>query len=319
MLNMVRFVEEALNDEILELCLPQSRGDSYKLQLLKSVRDVQIRQAEAFDEYSREKMKLKEKYYALRESISEEMASIAASLPQDFWFRAIMNCSVVSENVTDEDKIALSYLKLLECHVIFDDPKDRSSRSDLPPGSYILTFHFRDNPFFENDILTKTYRMERDDHRELDKAIGTSILWKPGKDLTVKFMRKKNKNGREMTKRTKTDSFFNFFSPLNLSNFRGRHVGREEYEEVEDVIDADFEIGEVLRLDLIPNSILFYVGGVDSHEDSEEDHGYSTSSNEHQTDDSDTSTSTDDNDPNFRAEHVQPPPRAFTNQECNQQ
>ena len=54
----------------------------------------------------------------------------------------------------------------------------------------------------------------------LEKAEGTKIDWKTGKDVTVKIMKKKPKKGgkdaKPQIKTEKIESFFNFFSPPDV-------------------------------------------------------------------------------------------------------
>ena len=65
---------------------------------------------------------------------------------------------------------------------------------------------------------TKTYYMVDDEDPILERAEGTEIQWKSGKNLTVKIMKKKPKkggrgSGKPLTKTEPCESFFNFFSP----------------------------------------------------------------------------------------------------------
>lgn len=65
-------------------------------------------------------------------------------------------------------------------------------------------------------VLTKTYIMLDDDEPVLEKSEGSTIDWLPGKNVTVKVLKKKPKKGSTAKPQTKTeqvDSFFNFFSP----------------------------------------------------------------------------------------------------------
>jgi len=68
--------------------------------------------------------------------------------------------------------------------------------------------------------LVKTYIMLAEEEGVLEKAEGTKIDWKTGKDVTVKIMKKKPKKGgkdaKPQTKTEKIESFFNFFSPPDV-------------------------------------------------------------------------------------------------------
>ncbi|OSX79525.1 hypothetical protein BU14_0075s0015 [Porphyra umbilicalis] len=64
------------------------------------------------------------------------------------------------------------------------------------PWTFALHFHFRANPYFTNGVLTKTYTFsERGpvsalDHADLLHVGGTPIDWAPGKNVTVKVLRR---------------------------------------------------------------------------------------------------------------------------------
>jgi hypothetical protein len=105
---------------------------------------------------------------------------------------------------------------------------------------FTLSFHFRSNPYFDNEILSKEYilpgELPGSDEDEQDegadgeqagedndgpidgvkKIQGTDILWKAGKNLCVKMVSKKVKGGRGKPKKTvqkqeDVPSFFRFF------------------------------------------------------------------------------------------------------------
>ena len=67
----------------------------------------------------------------------------------------------------------------------------------LPEGETIgfkLDFTFAENEFFTNKVLTKTYIMaDTGDDPVLEKAEGTPIDWAPGKNVTVKVIKKKQR------------------------------------------------------------------------------------------------------------------------------
>lgn len=98
-----------------------------------------------------------------------------------------------------------------------------------------LAFVFSKNEYFEQEVLTKTYLMDPDDDDEcLTKAIGTDITWKPGKNVTVRMVQKKQKKkGKVRTIKVEepTDSFFQFFDPPE--------VPEEEDEMEEEEVCAD--------------------------------------------------------------------------------
>ena len=62
--------------------------------------------------------------------------------------------------ITESDEGALKYLKDI-----------RWARIDNPKG-FKLEFFFDTNPYFKNEVLTKTYHMIDEDEPILEKAIG---------------------------------------------------------------------------------------------------------------------------------------------------
>lgn len=54
-----------------------------------------------------------------------------------------------------------------------------------------LKFHFDANDYFTNTIITKEFELDGD---EITKSFGDKIEWKEGKNVTVKIVKKKNKN-----------------------------------------------------------------------------------------------------------------------------
>jgi nucleosome assembly protein 1-like 1 len=172
------------------------------------------------------------------------------------------------------------------------------------PYGYKLEFHFAENPYFANKVLTKTYELTNDidpkdpfsfEGPDLHRSLGCKIDWKPAKNVTVKLIKKKlkpkNKKGvpKIITKEEKQDSFFNFFTTIEkkpatnkspassgaedkaVVAVKGRHHADEEDEEEEDETElyriADFEIGQYLREKIIPKAILYYTGEYDGLED----------------------------------------------------
>lgn len=93
--------------------------------------------------------------------------------------------------------------------------------------SYTLEFFFGPNDNFTDAVLTKKYflrcKIDGEDPfafegPEIYKCVGCNINWKPGKNITVKTIKKKQKHKargavRTVSKQVPNDSFFNFFNP----------------------------------------------------------------------------------------------------------
>ena len=128
----------------------------------------------------------------------------------EFWVCAIGNLEGVSELVTERDNECILFLDNITC--------DENGEGT----GFTLKFHFRENPFFENKVLTKMYEIPNlllDDEPILKNVEGCEIKWKPGKCLTHTILKKKQKcktgkkagQVRTIIQKEKQESFFHFF------------------------------------------------------------------------------------------------------------
>jgi len=222
----------------------------------------------------------------------------------DFWLTIFKNVDMLQEMVQEADEPVLS--KLTDITVTF---------SESPMG-FTLHFFFAPNDYFSNNVLTKEYEMKCEPSEddpfsfegpEIFKCKGCTINWKePGKNLTVKTVKKKQKhkskgNVRTITKQVKNDSFFNFFDPPPISDDPDADVDPE----TQDLLTADFEIGHYIRDRIIPRAVLFFTG--EALEDDEFDE-------EEEEDEEGEEGEEEEDDPDFD------PAKAKANaQECKQQ
>lgn len=184
----------------------------------------------------------------------------------DFWLTIFRNVDLLAEMLQTKDEPILSHLQDIQLKLLSD------------PMGFTLEFHFEANEYFTNTVLTKTYEMkcspsEDDpfsfDGPEIVKCKGCKIDWKEGKDATKKTIKKKQKHKtksavRTIVKEVDTDSFFNFFSPPE-------QLDDEECEEaVQEVLNADFEIGHYIRERIVPRAVLYYTGEALEDEDDED-------------------------------------------------
>jgi len=98
--------------------------------------------------------------------------------------------------------------------------------------------------------------------------------------VTVKILKKKPRRGAPPTARpqTKTEpvpSFFSFFSPPEIPQTADevRELDEDAVEGLREEVEADFEVGMVLRDELIPDALRWYTGEAaqSDDEDDEED------------------------------------------------
>lgn len=217
-----------------------------------------------YDQYVRSRLELDARmFHQLGKNVQSRRRALVHSGDEHFWHHVILNHEVLSENVTEKDAQALLFLEDISCELATIDKPTLGIGEEkklYSIGSYCLTFRFRENPFFENQQLQKTYIMHDNDHEELAYPIGTTIHWKPGKNLTIRSVRKKRKDGTPVLKTYNADSFFNFFNPPVVPNDDDPYAADGTMmEEIEDVLDADYELGECIRNELIPRAFMHYI------------------------------------------------------------
>lgn len=232
----------------------------------------------------------------------------------DFWLNAMKNEETISDMIQECDEPILKHLTDIQLHFT----SKLAGNSDM---GFVLEFVFDSNEFFTNTSLTKTYTMkcepEADDPFSFDgpdivACSGCTIDWSKGKNVTVKTVKKKQTHKgkgqtRVVQKTIKNDSFFNFFNPPEAPS----PDADEDYDEdLQALLEADFEIGHFFREQLIPKAVLYFTGeAIEEDSDDEEDDDY---------DDDDGSDDDDDDDDDGR-----PPASGAANgeqpQECKQQ
>merc|ERR1711872_888245 len=219
-----------------------------------------------------------------------------------FWLTIFKNVEMLAEMVQENDEPVLELL---------DDVT--VTLSEKAPMGFTLHFHFKENDYFTNQVLTKEYEMKcepmEDDPfsfegPEIYKCKGCTIDWKKGKNLTVKQVKKKQKHKnkgsvRTITKQVKADSFFNFFGPPEVPDDPNADLD----EETQDLLTADFEIGHYIRERIVPGAVLYFTG-----EALEEDSDFEEEESDMDEDDDEGS----DQDPDFD-------PKTAKNPECKQQ
>lgn len=123
---------------------------------------------------------------------------------------------------------------------------------DIKSG-YRISFHFEENPYFENDVLTKEFHLGSSGD---PASQSTSIRWKEGNDLSKKI---KDKSGGKGRKR--------FLEQKTLFSWLSDHADPS----------AD-DIAEVIKDDMWPNPLQYYLvpdieveNGVEGEDDGSED------------------------------------------------
>jgi len=231
----------------------------------------------------------------------------------EFWLTALSNHEDVAQTITEKDQAVLEHLV---------DVRLAAPSKDNEYG-FALEFEFSPNPFFTNGVLRKEYYMDDDDPEApmMERSEGTEIAWHPGKDVTCKVLKKKNKKtGKMMTKKEPVDSFFQFFSPPETPD-EDASLEEEELEALQEAVEADYDQGCVFKNDIIPNAVLWFTGeaiedeGDDSDEDDDEE------DMEGNSDEDDDSDGDDDSDQGGRPRHAKGARNAAPGEkpECKQQ
>eukprot|EP00088_Acartia_fossae_P002397 TRINITY_DN10973_c0_g2_i1.p1 TRINITY_DN10973_c0_g2~~TRINITY_DN10973_c0_g2_i1.p1 ORF type:complete len:397 (-),score=151.44 TRINITY_DN10973_c0_g2_i1:236-1426(-) len=221
-----------------------------------------------------------------------------------FWLTIFKNVEMLAEMVQEADEPVLEKLEdvIVTLH-------------EKPAMGFTINFHFQENDYFTDKVLTKEYEMKceplEDDPfsfegPEIIKCKGCSIDWKKDKNLTVKTVKKKQKhknkgNVRTITKQVKADSFFNFFDPPQVPDDPKAEVD----EETQALLTADFEIGHYINERIVPRAVLYFTG-----EALEEDSDYSEEDSDEEDDDDEDGS---DADPDFDPKDAKATP------ECHQQ
>jgi nucleosome assembly protein 1-like 1 len=207
----------------------------------------------------------------------------------EFWLTLFKNTDIIAEMIQEHDEPILKHLTDVECKISPD------------PMSFTLFFHFTPNEFFTNSVLTKEYFMkcqpDDDDPFEFDgpeivRCQGCKVDWKNDKNVTIKKIKKKQKHKskgatRFVTKEVKTDSFFNFFDPPKEEE--------DMDDEAKELLNADFEIGQILRDRIVPRAVLYYTG--EAHDEEDEFDEDEEEEEEYGSDDMDEDDDDDDDHP----------------------
>ena len=193
-------------------------------------------------------------------NIEDQRETANRGIP-DFWLTVFKNANETVLNRTVElvDEPILKHLQ----DVTVTLPEENTGFS--------LHFHFAQNEFFSNSVLTKEYELRngidrRDpldyDGPEMLRARGCDIDWKddmnPGVKITMKKQKLKGKGGtKTLLKEEKRDTFFNFFQPPPISMDTER---ADDDDELVAQLDTDFDIGLGIKDKLIPKAVLYYTG-----------------------------------------------------------
>lgn len=168
---------------------------------------------------SEEILKVEQKYNQLRKPHLEKRNEFIKSIP-NFWVTAFVNHPQISGILEEEEEECLHFLTKLEVEE-FEDIK----------SGYRINFHFSQNPFFENEVLTKEFHLGTSGDPASES---TPIRWKEGKKLP-----KPSKDLKSRKRTVEQKSFFKWFTDN----------GDPSYD----------DIAEVIKDDMWPNPLQYYL------------------------------------------------------------
>uniref|UniRef100_A0A0A9ZJ08 Nucleosome assembly protein 1-like 4 n=1 Tax=Lygus hesperus TaxID=30085 RepID=A0A0A9ZJ08_LYGHE len=188
----------------------------------------------------------------------------------NFWETVFKNSWTLGDIVQPDDVPILSKL---------DDVRVKYTLKE-----FCLEFHFQENDYFRNRVLTKQYVVDDNPTSlktdfDIVKSIGCQIFWFPGKNVTIKLGKKRQKHKisgalRYVDVAVKKASFFNFFDPPVQDD--SKVVTRE----LRTRLAMDFELGQYFRTKIVPDAYLFFAGMMDDQDDKdfEDDNSIDSSS-----------------------------------------
>ncbi|OQV11694.1 putative nucleosome assembly protein [Hypsibius exemplaris] len=195
----------------------------------------------------------------------------------EFWLTVLASTMHTAQLINEDDHEALKYL--VDVRAVYADS----------PLGFTLEFEFKENPFFTNTVLTRSYKFGSEvDKDELYVSSGLApkttegcvINWKPGKDTskketTTSQRNKKTGEKRQIKKVEDQDSFFQFFKPAvtDLTSLakvieESDEAAAEALAEKAEQAELDFELASYIRTRMIPRALLLYTGDDDEDGDS---------------------------------------------------
>jgi nucleosome assembly protein 1-like 1 len=200
----------------------------------------------------------KESTSAKEEEEQQQEEEDLKGVPQ-FWVVALSHNDTLAQLITEQDVACLEYLQDVTCE---DDENGQG---------FTLRFFFApQNEYFHDTMLTKRYDVPNllsVDEPLLKNVEGCKIQWKAGKSLTTQKVSKqqrgtgKNKGQvRFVTASERADSFFHWFQPPKIPSME--MMNAEIAEKLEQDFDADYEVAQAFRNQIIPKAVVWFAGQV---------------------------------------------------------
>merc|ERR1719198_1226276 len=248
-------------------------------------------------EYEKEVAALHKKYTEMQKPFLDERkkllttvedggdASTGTPAVKGFWLHALKNHEGF-DFIEDWDEPVLEYLTDITTTVLSED--------DLSAGFKLQFFFSSENPYFTNTVLEKIYET-----KETSPYIGeveplhikvTEIDWKPGKDVTVEKTKKTTKGGgakkAKQKGKEKVEPRASFFRrcfcelrpdmeelPEGISMFMDNEEDEDDEDEemIKEIMAQDYELGCVLKDNIIPYAVRWYTDEAEPNKEEDDD------------------------------------------------
>ena len=109
-----------------------------------------------------------------------------------------------------------------------------------------------------------------------------------------KKVKSKNSGNKTLTKTEKCDSFFHYFYPPIVDD--DMELDEEEATELQKTMEEDYDIGEIIKKNIIPEAVNWFTGTALMDEDEDEDYDEDDDEDEYDDDDDDEDDDEDDED-----------------------
>lgn len=176
-----------------------------------------------------------------------------------FWLQVIKN-SALAQAVEAHDEPLLEHLEDLSYELL---PNNEG---------YRLVFRFSENDYFTNTELVKTVKVEdMFGEEEIISTQGTTIDWKPNKNITVQLKSKPaprrgrgrgGRGGRGASKPVEVPvpSFFRFFESTPELNLEDTDMDEEDIMALAEQHEMDGQFATVLREEVIARAAVLFTG-----------------------------------------------------------
>jgi len=158
------------------------------------------------EQASEEILKIEQKYNKLRKPFYEKRSNIISKV-EKFWVTTFINHPRISSILQDQEEDCLHYMTKLHVED-FDDVKT----------GYRISFSFKENPYFENETITKEFHLAAENSNTdfIQTSTSTAIKWKEGKDLLKELQSKPLSNKkRDIDHKSFFDWFCDNSDPVN--------------------------------------------------------------------------------------------------------